>query len=217
MPGSRKSVLAAVALCAAGAWASRAGERTANWSGRYAPCEQRDEILKRGHMNLGVRFSTSDPALAWAFARAMDFWSTVLDLEWHEDDSADCAVQVVEGHRGLFKRGEAARSQLPDRPAFQGWVAFNREVFLPESEKFLVSVHELGHLLGLRHNPDARSVMFFVRLGGPASLDATDLANLAASHALRVPQIGEPLVVVLPGEHSSGTKIAARSGMARNR
>ena len=55
----------------------------------------------------------------------------------------------------------AARSQFPDRPAFQGWIAFNPGSKLTQDEMFVVSVHEIGHLLGLPHNPSGSSMMYF--------------------------------------------------------
>ena len=68
---------------------------------------------------------------------------------------------------------------------FQGWIAFNPKVILSGSERYLVSVHELGHLLGLRHDPNVSSVMYFVRVDGPVFLDSADLASLGAHHTLR--------------------------------
>jgi hypothetical protein len=151
-------------------------------------------------MNLGVRFLTSDPHLAAAFVRALNFWATVLEMEWHEEDGRDCSIQIIAGDKGLFRRAEAARAQFPDRPRFQGGVAFNPRVVLSEDELYIVAVHELGHLFGLSHNPSARSVMFFVRLDGPLLLDAVDLSMLAAHHKLRGTFPSGPVVVTV-GDH----------------
>src|ERR1700759_1103400 len=76
---------------------SFADQRTSNWAGDFPPCNQRSELLKRDSMNLGVKFSTSNPVLAHEFRQAMDFWSQVLDMNWHEDDSSSCALQLVDG------------------------------------------------------------------------------------------------------------------------
>jgi hypothetical protein len=161
-----------------------------NWSGKYAPCNRHFDVLNREHMNLGVKFSTSNTALARQFALAMEFWTGVLDLEWHDVDSQDCSIQLVDGTPELFNsantcRCVSARAQLPDLPAFQGWIAFNPSLKLNEHEMFLTSVHEIGHLLGLPHNPSGSSVMFFLVLDDSMSLDAADLDALAGRHKLR--------------------------------
>ncbi len=138
-------------------------------------------------MNVGVRISTSNAALAGQFERALEFWSQVLDLDWHEVNSTDCSLQLVDGTPSIFNwcACMSARSQLPDHPAFQGWIAFNPSLKLSKREMFLDSVHEIGHLLGLTHNPSDASVMYFFGLEKAASLDYADLNLLATKHALR--------------------------------
>ena len=96
------------------------GQRTANWSANYSPCDRHSELLNKTRLNLGVRFSTSNPQLAAECSRALDFWATVLDMEWHEDDSRSCAIQIVDGRQDLFTPGQLARAQLPARSGFQG-------------------------------------------------------------------------------------------------
>jgi hypothetical protein len=163
----------------------QAGKRPGDWTGNYAPCDRHAELLKSGPMNLGVRFSTSNPKLAVEFARAMSFWATLLDMTWREEDSRQCAIQIVDGGPGLFKPGEAARAQFRGTPSFQGWIAFNPRASLPASELFSMAVHELGHVLGLPHNANPSSVMYFLCLDGPPFLDDADLAALAVHHRLR--------------------------------
>jgi len=57
----------------------------------------------------------------------------------------------------------------------------------------------LGHLLGLAHNPNSSSVMYFLRLDGPVFLDAADLSALATRHKLRA-SLDKPLAINAPGE-----------------
>ena len=54
-------------------------ETPANWSANRPPCNQHSELLKQGHMDLGVRVATANPLLAEQFRRAMDSWSKILD------------------------------------------------------------------------------------------------------------------------------------------
>ena len=136
-------------------------------------------------MSLGVRFSTSNRVLAAEFARALDYWAGIVEMKWHVEDGRNCAIQVVDGSADLFKPSEAARAQFPAAPSFQGWIAFNPRIPMAASELFLTAVHELGHVLGLPHNRNASSVMYFLCLDGPALLDGADMAALAARHTLR--------------------------------
>jgi hypothetical protein len=162
-------------------------ETAPNWTGSYAPCNRHEDLLNREHVDLGVRISTSNSALAQQFEKAMEFWKGVLDIDWHQVNSQDCSLQLVDGTPALFNwcACMSARTQLPDRPDFEGWIAFNPRLKLSKQEMFLDSVHEIGHLLGLTHNPSDSSVMFFFGLDKTASLDIADLAALALKHTLR--------------------------------
>lgn len=162
-----------------------AAERPGSWTGPYRPCDRHDDVLKREPMNLGVRFSTANPALRAEFAHAMNFWASILQLDWHEEDSRACAIQVVDGDPSLFRSGQVARAQFPGLPEYQGWIAFNPGVSSSSNELFVTAVHELGHILGLPHSSNASSVMYFLALDGPVYLDSADLTALAAKHRLR--------------------------------
>jgi predicted Zn-dependent protease len=60
---------------------------------------------------------------------------------------------------------------------------------------YLTAVHEIGHMLGLRHNPNPESVMYYIDLEGPEVLDAYDLKSLAAHHTLRLDVSRAPIPV----------------------
>ena len=171
-----------------------AAEPAVNWSADYPQCNRRSDLLQHGPLNLGVRFNTANLVLAQQFRRAMDFWAGVLDLEWHEESSANCSMAVSDGERKLFEptpNNMVARSQFPDRRDFQGWIVFNPVVTLTPAESYRISVHEIGHILGLRHNSNTRSVMYDLDLECSQELDAADLASLRAHHKLRISSLTE--------------------------
>lgn len=179
------------------------GEAPANWSANYPPCNRHSELLKQGHMDLGVRFATQNPFLAEQFRRAMDAWALILDLDWHEDETENCSMQLVDGDSGLFQsapRLMVARSQFPDRLHFQGWIAFNPAQTLKDAELYWTSLHEIGHVFGLQHSSDVRSVMYGFALDDPKWLDRDDLTVLAAHHKLRVQSLDKPIRLMQPSE-----------------
>ena len=169
------------------------GETPANWSANYPPCNRHSELLKHEHMDLGVRVATTNPLLAAQFRRAMDSWASILDMDWHEDDTQNCSIQLVDGERELFQPSIAARSQLPDLLDFQGWIAFNPAQTFSETELYRIAGHEIGHMLGLQHSSNARSVMYGFDLEGEEWLDLTDLAALATHHKLRIATLDKPV------------------------
>jgi Matrixin len=181
-----------VLLCLLVCFSVAQGETPANWSANYPPCNRHSELLKRGHMDLGVRLATANAALADQFRRALDSWARIIDLDWHEEDTQDCSIELVDGDRALFEQHMAARSQLPDRPDFQGWIAFNPGESLTGTELYRISVHEIGHMLGLRHSSNDISVMFGLDLDGLDWLDPADLSALASRHKLRIVSLDKP-------------------------
>lgn len=172
-----------------------AGEGGVNWAGDFAPCLAHSELLKSSPMDLGVRFSAGNPLVNRQFRRAMDFWARVLDMAWHEDQTTACALQVVDGTPTILQHSVVARSQFTDWANFQGWIAFDSRAPLTKTETFLTAVHELGHTFGLKHNPSAKSVMYYIDLEGPEVLDREDMTALAQRHKLRDPVLIPPIPV----------------------
>ncbi|MBV8073081.1 MAG: matrixin family metalloprotease [Acidobacteriaceae bacterium] len=169
--------------------------QTSNWAGDFAPCANRSELLKHGPMSLGVKFSTSNHAIEREFRKAMDFWASIVDMNWHEDEGSSCAINVVDGTPEILKNAVIARSQFPEWDNFQGWIAFDAHAPLSKFEMYVTAVHEIGHLLGLKHNPDASSIMYFLDLEGPEVVDHQDILSLASRHLLRIPANHEAIPV----------------------
>src|SRR5262249_16486446 len=154
------------------------------------------ELLKRDHMDLGVRVATNIPYLAEQFRRALDSWARILDFDWHADDSENCSIRLLDGEHGLFNPPTiVARSQMPGRLNFQGSIAFNPTRKLSGDELYRIALHEIGHIFGLQHSSNASSIMFFLDLDGLDWLDSKDLAQLAAHHKLRLASFERPVKI----------------------
>lgn len=156
-----------------------------NWTAGCQPCTRSSELLKHEHMDLGVRISTSNRSLAKQFERAMDFWNRIVDMTWHRDDTNSCSIQLIQGDPSLFVDSTIAKSQFVDWQNFQGGVAFNPKAPLTRTELFLTSIHEIGHLLGLKHNASSTSIMYYTDLEGPEMLEVSDLMALRLLHRIR--------------------------------
>ncbi|HEY7307008.1 MAG TPA: matrixin family metalloprotease [Bryobacteraceae bacterium] len=166
-----------------------------NWTGNFAPCDTHSELLKRDSMRLGVRFSTSNSAVAREFRRAMDFWTRIIDMSWHEDGTSSCSIELVDGTPAILQNAVVARAQFVEWRNFEGWIAFDPRAPLTKVEMYLTAVHEIGHMLGLSHNPNPSSVMYYIDLEGPEVLDSWDLTSLAARHKLRIDSARAPIPV----------------------
>jgi len=191
------------------------GQAVANWTANGPPCGTRGELLKKSHMELGLRVATANPYLAEQFRRAMDSWARILDLDWHADNTANCSIQLIDGERGLFRPASiVARAQLPDRLDFQGSIAFNPRPELSEAELYRISVHEIGHMLGLKHSSNAMSVMYGLDLEGLEWLYPADLKELAKHHKLRITALDKPVAVGAIQETSRSASARTAHGPA---
>jgi hypothetical protein len=111
-----------------------------------------------------------------------------LDAEFYDQQSATCAIAIVEGTNAVLHHTNiVARAQFPDRLNFHGWIAIDPRAmtYLADEEAVAIWVHEIGHLLGLKHNPSPASVMYFIDTGPTSKLDSADLRTLALLHSLR--------------------------------
>jgi hypothetical protein len=149
-------------------------------------CRNYEELLKTDHMSLGVSLDdVTDPQIRQQFRQAMNFWATVLDMEWRRDETPNCAIKVTYGIPAIFDFDDIAQADDPDSDSFRGEIAFNATFPITPRDAYLVCIHEIGHLLGLDHNPSPDSVMHAVRLDGFQKLELTDISALSARHRLR--------------------------------
>lgn len=143
----------------------------------FAACENHAALYDSRHVDIGVRLATVE---APQYRDALGFWTTVLDIAWHPDDSDQCAVEVVDRPAVMFKTIEVAYAFRES-----GVIAVNASAHLKPGDSYATAVHEVGHLLGLRHNRSPKSVMFYIDVREDAILDRHDTEILAKLHTLR--------------------------------
>jgi hypothetical protein len=159
-----------------------------NWTSADAPCAKYDDLRKPVLGEIGVKIDANQ---LWAdgFRRALNFWNTVLDANFHEDgDLGSCAVRIISAGPDILDKVIVARSQITERDNFRSMIAVNPGAAkaLTRAEMYGAAVHELGHMLGLKHNASSRSVMYFFNVNGTESLDRKDILDLSTRHKLRV-------------------------------
>lgn len=166
-----------------------------NWTGPYRPCLNSAELKKTGHLSVGVRYDVSDPVVNDQFHKAFEFWAKLLDADFYDEPSTSCAVAILDGNAVLLKGSTTvARAQFPDRQHFNGWIAIDPAAnkYLSDDDAVANWIHEIGHLLGLKHNPSAASLMYHIDCDARSKLDSNDLRALAQLHAFRpIPPIGD--------------------------
>jgi hypothetical protein len=173
--------------CAAGFPARGEGIPQWNWNSPGAPCAKYDDLRRRLLRDIGVRIDVAEP-WADAFRRALSFWNMVLDANFHEEPGLEaCSIRVVKGGPAILSRPVVARSQLMERAGFSGKIAVCAAAAedLNSEEMYGIAVHEIGHLLGLRHNSNVHSVMYFLNVEGIEVLDSEDLLDLSRRYEIR--------------------------------
>ena len=163
-----------------------------NWTTADTPCAKYDALRAAMLGPVGVRIDVTDE---WAdgFRRALSFWNTVLAANFHEESNLDaCSIRIIYGGPKILDRAIVARSQVTDRSRFQGKIAVKKMAAqeLSSDEIYGIAVHEIGHILGLKHSTNAHSVMFFLNVDGAEALDAEDIWDLSQRHKVR-PEIFE--------------------------
>ncbi len=137
--------------------------------------------------DIGVKIDAAEPWAA-AFRRALRFWNTVLAANFHEETNLDsCAIRIMDEGPEILNHAMVARSQLAEWDNFRGKIAVSPVAakIMSRAEMYGAAVHELGHLLGLKHNASSQSVMYFLNVNGTEVLDRKDILELSTHHKLR--------------------------------
>jgi hypothetical protein len=140
---------------------SPSSPKRVNWSTPDQPCANYNDLKKYALGDIGVKIDVSDPAWAAAFRRALVFWNKVLDVNFYEEKNINaCALRITDGPLGMFADGHTAFAQFTDLDGFEAKIVVLPQVPLSPAGKFVNAVHEIGHIVDLKHNPDPKSVMY---------------------------------------------------------
>jgi hypothetical protein len=132
-----------------------------NWSTPDEPCAKYNDLKKYALGDIGVKIDVSDPAWAAAFRRALVFWNKILDVNFYEEKNIHaCALRITDGPPAMFEGNYTAFAQSADLDGFEAKIVVLPQVPFTPSATFVNAVHEIGHVVDLRHNPDPRSVMY---------------------------------------------------------
>jgi hypothetical protein len=183
-------------------------EPQSNWTSADEPCAKYDDMRRPVLGDVGVKIDASEP---WAdgFRKALSFWNTVLVVHFHEETNLSaCAIRIINGGPDILNSGIVARSQFTGRDNFRGKIAVSPRAAttLSSDEMYGAAVHELGHMLGLKHNASSRSVMYFLNVNGTEVLDSKDIFDLSSHHKLcaNSGQLAQTSVRVPPLPHAAG-------------
>jgi Matrixin len=212
-------VIAMWLVCACQVPSRAVEERRSNWTSVDAPCAKYDRLRKPLLGSIGVKIDVNGP---WAegFRRALRFWNTVLAVNFHEETNLGaCSVRIINGGPDILNHAIVARAQITEWANFQGKIAVNpgsaKEI--SSAEIYAAAVHELGHMLGLKHNASIHSVMYFLDVDGTESLDSKDVLDLSMHHKLRPAIISVgflPTQIVQPESASQAKAQAIASPIA---
>jgi len=176
---------------------SPSSPKRVNWSTPDKPCANYNDLKKYALGDIGVRIDVSDPAWAAAFRRALVFWNKVLDVNFHEEKNINaCALRITDGPLGMFADGHTAFAQFTDLDGFEAKIVVLPQVPLSPAGKFVNAVHEIGHIVDLRHNADPMSVMYPDIENSSRLREFANAVQYRISHILNLRHILKPKPVL---------------------
>ena len=165
------------------------------------PCRNYNELRNTGHMSIGVLLLIENQRMRAATGEALNRWSRLIDMEWHEDRTSTCALTIVEAPEAGFKyysgdrlianiAPRTARAQLPQNAGtFKGIIFVNTARLLSLDKYWMADAvqHEIGHLLGYNsHSDNPRSIMYWNVTGDNQKLQKEDLKVIGRYHKRRL-------------------------------
>lgn len=153
-------------------------------------CAAADALLSPGPLHVRVRFADVTPEIQDATLVALKYWSGILDMDYRvDDDIRTCNLQVVMYNNCQYPQIMAVSTQPGVSRYFDAMIRVNPYSAIHAHGRMLVQMisHECGHTFGLGHSTDTQSIMYPILPQAGDTLDAADIAALAARHTMRQP------------------------------
>jgi len=159
------------------------------------PCRAYEDLLTTGHLTIRVKLDQVNQGDAWAMKQALNYWATILDISVAVDnDVRSCNLELLETDDSTNR---IAYTIMPHYEGFNGVIAYNTHKRVAAGTLVAILIHECGHIFGLCHTRDRRSVMYY-RVDGSqivngARLREHDIEEVGKLHELRIEGAKQPL------------------------
>lgn len=159
-------------------------------------CGVYGDLLTTGHLAIRVKLDQVNQGDAWAMKQALKYWATILDMSVTIDnDLRTCNLELVYANDATNR---IAYTVLPHYEGFNGVISYNIRRRVQAGTLTAILIHECGHVFGLCHTRDRRSVMYY-RVDSNQAVDGArlsqyDIEEAGKLHDLRRSSLAAPLV-----------------------
>lgn len=150
-------------------------------------CRAYNGMLTTDHLNVRVKLDQVSEGDAWAMKEALKYLATILDMSVIVDnDIRNCNLELI---YASDDSGRLAWTIMPHSDGFDGTISYNTAHRVQAGPLVAILIHEIGHLLGLCHTRDRRSVMYYLvdsrQVVDGSRLTLRDIEEVGKLHALR--------------------------------
>lgn len=150
-------------------------------------CRAYNGLLTTDHLNVRVKLDQVSAGDAWATKEALKYLATILDMSVIVDnDIRSCNLEPIYANDDS---GRLAWTIMPHSDGFDGTINYNTAHRVQAGPLVAILIHEIGHLLGLCHTRDRRSVMYYLvdssQVMNGSRLTRRDIEEVGKLHALR--------------------------------
>jgi hypothetical protein len=150
-------------------------------------CRAYNDLLTTDHLNVRVKLDQVSEVDAWAMKEALKYSATILDMSVVVDnDPQSCNLELI---YATDESDRLAWTIMPHSDGFNATISYNTSHPVKAGTLVAILIHEFGHLLGLCHTRDRRSIMYY-RVDSSEAADGSrltprDIEEVGKLHALR--------------------------------